>query len=283
MMSEPAAFAARYGRWALVAGASEGIGASFAKHIAAAGINVALVARRADPLDALADEVRTSSPVSVRTATVDLTSPTMIEQLAPVVADVEVGLVVHNAGSSMAAGFFLDRPVDDALHLLDLNARSVVLLAHHFAPPMVARGHGGLILMSSMASAAGCAYNAAYSASKAYSRILAEGLWMELGQRGVDVLSVPAGLTDTPAMRRSGIIRDDTGMEAMSSDDVAAEALAALGGPSPVYVPGAANAATATALWPVPRIDLIAGMTAGNAVLYGLEPLTPPSGRAQPD
>ena len=83
--------------------------------------------------------------------------------------------------------------------------------------------------MTSMSAAVGGAYVATYSATKAFDLVLAEALWMELGQRGVDVLSVVAGLTDTPAMRRSGAVTDDSPMAPMPADDVAAEALAALG------------------------------------------------------
>jgi uncharacterized protein len=262
--------AERYGPWALVAGASEGIGASFARCIAAAGVNLALVARRPEPLEALAGELRASTGVEVRTATVDLTSPTVLDDLAPLTDPIDVGLLVYNAGAVHSVKFFVDRPVEDALQLVDLNCRGPVLLAHRFGRAMAERGRGGIILMTSMAAAAGGAYVGAYSATKAFDLILAESLWIELGQRGVDVLSAVAGLTDTPAMRLSGAVTDESPMPPMDADDVAAEALEALGGASPVLVAGAMNREMAAALWPLPRADLVVGMSAATASLYGL-------------
>jgi uncharacterized protein len=276
-------FAERYGPWALVAGASEGIGADFARQIGAAGVNVVLLARRAEPLEALAAEIRDTSGVEVRTGRVDLTSPTLLDDLAPVLAtpdgEVDVGLLVYNAGAVHSVKFFVDRPVEDALQLVDLNCRGPVLLAHRFGGPMAARGRGGIILVTSMSAASGGAYIAAYSATKAFDLILAESLWIELGQRGVDVLSAVAGLTDTPAMRLSGAVTDDSPMPPMDSDAVAAEALDALGGASPVLIAGEANREAGAMFWPLPRADLVAGMSAATASLYGLPVPSAPAGR----
>ena len=151
-----------------------------------------------------------------------------------------------------------------------------MLLTHHFGSAMAAHGRGGIILMTSMGAASGSAYTAVYNATKAFDLVLAESLWMELGQRGVDVLGVPAGLTDTPAMRRSGVRVDDSPFTPMSADDVVDEALAALGKTGPIYVVGSQNREMAASLWPVPRADLIAGMSGGAASLYGLPVLPTP-------
>jgi short-subunit dehydrogenase len=160
--------------------------------------------------------------------------------------------------------------VEDALQLVDLNCRGPVLLVHRFGGAMAARGRGGIVMLTSMSAACGGAYIATYSATKAFDLVLAESLWIELGQRGVDVLSVVAGLTDTPAMRRSGAVTDDSPMPPMDADDVAAEALAALGTGGPVLVAGAANREAGALFWPIPRGDLVAGMSAATASLYGL-------------
>jgi hypothetical protein len=263
-------FAGQYGPWALVAGASEGIGAAFARRIAAAGVNVALLARNPEPLDALAGELRGTTGVEVRAASVDLTSPTLLDDLAPLTDGIDVGLLVYNAGAVHSVKFFVERPVEDALQLVDLNCRGPVLLVHRFGGAMAARGRGGIVMLTSMSAACGGAYIATYSATKAFDLVLAESLWIELGQRGVDVLSVVAGLTDTPAMRRSGAVTDDSPMPPMDADDVAAEALAALGTGGPVLVAGAANREAGALFWPIPRGDLVAGMSAATASLYGL-------------
>jgi short-subunit dehydrogenase len=272
------AFRERYGPWALVAGASEGTGAEFARALAERGCDLVLLARRTGPLDALADELRASYEVEVRTRSVDLSRPDVLDEVDRVAGDVEVGFLVHNAGADDHAGLFLDRPLDDALHLLDVNCRSVVLLVHRFAPALVARGRGGIVLMTSMASVAGSGYTSAYAAAKAYSRVLAEGLWLELAQHGVDVLGVPAGLTATPAAERAGILRPDTGFEPMAPEDVVAECLAALGD-GPLLVPGEANRLGAKTFWPIPQRDLVPAMTASTAALFGLPPLAAPPPR----
>ncbi len=189
------------------------------------GINVALIARRPDPLEQLADELRAATDVQIRTASVDLAAPSVMEDLAPLVDGIEIGLLVYNAGAVYWADRFVDRELADLVHLVDLNCRGTVLLAHHFGAAMAARGRGGIILMTSMSAAAGSAYTAVYNASKAFDIVLAESLWIELGQRGVDVLGAVAGLTDTPAMRRSGVRFDDPTFVAMAADDVADEAL----------------------------------------------------------
>ncbi len=263
-------FAARYGPWALVAGGSEGIGASFAHAVADRGVNVAMVARRPEPLEELAGRIRGATGVQVRCAAADLTSGSLVDDLAGLLEGIEVGLLVYNAGAVYHADFFVDRPVDDALHLVNLSCRGPVLLTHHFGSAMAARGRGGIILMTSMSAACGSAYTAVYNATKAFDLVLAESLWIELGQRGVDVLGVPAGLTDTPAMRRSGVRVDDSPFLPMTAHDVAEEALGALGTGRPVHVVGAENREAASALWPVPRAEMIAGMSQGAASLYDL-------------
>src|ERR1700736_6238555 len=233
-------FVARYGPWALIAGASEGTGASFARRVAERGINVALIARRPDPLEELAAQIRAASGVQVRTSAVDLTSASVMDDLAPLVDGIEVGLLVYNAGALYWAECFVDRDLSDLLHMVDLNCRGPVLLTHRFGSAMAERGRGGIILMTSMGAASGSAYTAVYNAGKAFDIVLAESLWMELGQRGVDVLGAVAGLTDTPAMHRSGLRFDDPTFVAMSADDVVDEALGALGR-GPVHVAGEQN------------------------------------------
>jgi len=264
----------RYGPWAVVAGASEGIGAAFALRLGAAGINLVLLARRAEQLEVLATEIERAHGVQTRAVPVDLAGPDVLATVDNATKGLEVGLLVYNAGAVHGAELFVRRPLDDALQLIELNCRSVVTLAHELATPMVRRGHGGIVLMTSMSAAAGAGYTAVYNASKAFDLVLAEGLWMELGQFGVDVLAVPAGLTDTPAMRASGIIAE--GRSAMSADAVAAEALDALGRGGPMFVPGEGNRAVAAHLWPVERRDLVRALTDGATALYDVAPLPTP-------
>ncbi len=209
--------------------------------------------------------------------TVDLTEPGLLERVEAATDGLEVGLLVYNAGAVHGAELFVERRLEDALQLVDLNCRGVVTLAHHFGRAMVARGRGGIALMTSMSAAAGSGYTAVYSATKAFDLTLAEGLWIEMAPASVDVLTVVAGLTDTPAMRRSGIIGTDTGFEAMASGDVAREALDALGTAGPVLVPGAANREGASAMWPIDRRLFVRAMTDGATALYAKPPLPDPA------
>jgi uncharacterized protein len=200
----------RYGPWAVVAGASEGLGAAFATELAGYGINLILVARRPEPLHALASTVSTASRSS-NVSTVDV-------EAVPVVADLstedglarvrdaaagrEVGLVVANAAYSPIGRFVAMDPAETT-RALDLNCRAPLALAHHFLPPMVERGRGGFVVMSSLAGQQGSPPISVYAATKAFGAVLAEGLWAELRGTGVDVVTCVAGAVETPGLAAS--------------------------------------------------------------------------------
>jgi short-subunit dehydrogenase len=227
--------AAQYGPWAVIAGASEGVGEAFAHQLADAGINLVLIARNEQALDRVAEAVRAQNGVEVRVLSLDLTSPDMLALVRAATDDLEVGLVVYNAGASHGMGRFLDAPMEASLQLVRLNAVGQVSLAHHFGRGMAARGRGGILLIGSLAGNAGAATIVPYAAAKAFTQILAEGLWSELKPHGVDVLCVVLGATDTPARARLGM-KDDPGQIVSSPEDVARESLAAIAD-GPVLVP----------------------------------------------
>lgn len=237
-----AAFAERYGPWALVAGASEGLGAAFCRQLAAHGVHVALVARRAGPLEALAAELR-GAGVETRCFALDLSKRGDLEALVRDTAGLDVGLVVLNAALA-PIGELLERPLDEHRALLALNCGAALELSHAFGQRFVARGRGGLVFMSSLASLQGTALTAHYAASKAYLRVLAEGLWEELGPKGVDVTCCLAGPTDTPTWERGGA--KPVGLfhlpRVQPADEVVSATLRALG-KTPVVVPSAMNRA----------------------------------------
>jgi short-subunit dehydrogenase len=263
----PAAFRARYGPWALVAGASDGIGECFARRIAEQGVNVLLLARREALLAKLAGELAAVHGVRARALVADLSAPDLDARVEAATRDLEVGLLVYNAGAVHGAKPFHDQPAGHALGLVALNCTGPVLLAHRLGSRMRARGRGGIVLMGSMISFAGSAWVAAYSATKAFDRILAEGLWHELRPHGVDVLCAVAGATRTPSMLASSeAFADQPG--ALEPDEVARGALAFLGR-GPIWVAGT-NRATAKALSPVPRVPLIDAMSRATASIYGL-------------
>lgn len=234
-------FRHKYGPWAVVLGASEGLGAAFARALADRGLDLLLLARRADVLEQVAAPLR--ARVQVRTAALDLADHDLAGSLAQLTRDLDVGLCVYNAAFSRV-GPFLDIPLADKQKMLDVNCRGPMIAAHVFGERLVRRGRGGLLLMSSLTAFWGSPLVATYGASKAFNLSLGEALWYELGPRGVDVLVCCAGATRTPGFERSS---GPDGPRAMAPDDVVAEALEALGGP-PSAVPGRLNRVAAFVL-----------------------------------
>ncbi len=194
-------FAQRYGPWAVIAGASEGTGRAFARQIAAQGVACVLIARRGDPLVALAEEIRANHGVEVVTAAIDLATPGALDEILAAVGAREVGLFVSNAGADPNGSRFHDRELATWTGLVQRNVVTVVGCCHHFGGLMRARRRGGLLLVNSAACYGGGSFLATYSASKAFDLCFAEGLWAELRPHGVDVLSLVMSTTDTPALR----------------------------------------------------------------------------------
>jgi short-subunit dehydrogenase len=235
-----AGFVERYGPWAVVAGASEGIGASFSKKLAARGVNLVLVARRPAPLEDLAAELRQKHGVQVKVQPLDLGSPDVVAGMSVATEDLDVGLVVYNAAYS-PIGPFLDIDVEEHLKAVDINVHGPLRLSHYFGRRLVARGKGGIIMMSSMSGFQGTSMIANYAATKAYDTVLAEGLWYELRRHGVDVLGCVAGATLTPSYESSTDRVPTRGLaQPMQPDDVTEQALLDLG-QRPIGVSGRRN------------------------------------------
>jgi hypothetical protein len=240
MSDAASAFRAKYGPWALVAGGSVGLGAQFATQLAARGLNLVLVARRAEPLESCAHLLRADYAVEVRTIALDLASPDLMTTLRAQAGDVEIGLLVYNAALS-PIGRFLELELDEKLRVLDVNCRAPLVLAHELGRAMAERRHGGIILVSSLAGLQGSALIATYAATKAFDLVLGEGLFDEFRDEGVDVLAFCAGATRTPNYEASKPRR--TSMFAprvMEPGPVVAEALATLGR-APSGIAGRAN------------------------------------------
>lgn len=239
-------FHARYGPWALVAGAAQGIGAAFAERLAGRGLWLVLVDRDERGLDRLAERLAREHGGRCLAVCQDLGEADLLERLEPVLVDREIGLLVYNAAHSHV-GSFLDQPLAEKLSCLRVNCQGPLLLAHALAPAMARRGRGGLIFMSSLAGTHGHRLVASYAASKAFDWILAEALWDELGERGLDVLAVCAGMTRTPGFLASapalGALRARLVQE---PGQVVDEALAALGS-GPRVVTGLPNRLAALA------------------------------------
>ena len=200
-------FATKYGPWAVIAGASEGVGSTFADEVAQRGINVVLLARRQAVLDEVAARIEADHRVQARAVAVDLAHSNAVDTIAGATRDLDVGLLMYCAGADPRYEPFLANSVEVALAMVHRNCTVPTQLCHHFAAAMVERGRGGIILVSSAAAFAGAPNMVVYGASKAYDMVFAEALWAELHQHGVDVLSLVLGETDTPALRRLRVQR----------------------------------------------------------------------------
>ena len=186
----------RYGPWALVTGAARGLGAGFAEQLAAAGLNLVLVDVDEEGLEERCEILRQRHEVELRPVVADLAREEFLDALLPRIDDLEVGLLVNNAGIAKIGEFL---PQDRAFLLtqLHVNVRAVMLLTHALGARMQERSRGGIIVVSSGAAWAGSALNANYAASKAWGLVFAESLWAELGDGGVDVLGFMPTTTDT--------------------------------------------------------------------------------------
>ena len=230
-------FKDKYGPWALIAGASEGLGAAFTQALAGRGLNVIPIARRKEALDTLAEEVRKDYKVEVKPLILDLSTNDILEEVRSATDGLEIGLMVYNVGLSLI-GTFLHRSIEEHQTILDTNCRTQLLFTHHFGSKMKERGKGGMIILSSLAGFQGTAMVTHYAATKAYNRVMAEGLWDELKPHGVDVLSACAGATATPNYLNSKPRKlNPMAPPVMSAEAVVEESLQALG-KKPIHITG---------------------------------------------
>lgn len=185
-----------YGPWALITGASSGIGEEFANQLGKAGLNLVLVARRGMLLDNIAKIIEIQYPIQIKTVAVDLTKEDFLNEIRRTTDALNIGLLINNAGL-WKMGHYLDITLKDELKMIDLNIKSPAILTHHFASKMVANKKGGVINVASLLGYLGTPYSTVYAASKAFELVKSEGLWYELRKKGVDVLSLNPGFTKT--------------------------------------------------------------------------------------
>jgi uncharacterized protein len=194
----------KYGPWALIVGGSEGVGAAFARKLAAAGFQLVLVARTPGPLQELAAEL-TTQRTEVRTLSADMSKSDAVDRVRTVTDDVEVGLLIYNAGANSIRGDFVELDPEVYRSVIGVTVIGQSEFAHHYGALMRQRGRGGIILCGSTSGYMGAPTLATYTAAKAFSRILSEALWVECRPFGIDVLHLNIGFTATPAMARLGM------------------------------------------------------------------------------
>jgi uncharacterized protein len=253
-------FNQRYGPWALVTGASSGIGAEFARQLAELGLNLALVARRRPRLEELGHELKAKNGIQVKVIAADLSQADFLSLIVSETQGIEIGLLVNNAGFGLARSF-LDHELEKELALLDVNCRVPLALTHVFGGQMAQRRRGGIIFVSSVSGYLATPYEASYAASKVYELFLAESLGYELKNNGIDVLALCPGSTDTEFHEISG----SRAVAAMAVQPVVALALKKLGR-APVAIPGWHNRLLVYLLKFTPRHlqTLVAGRVMSN-------------------
>ena len=231
-------FSSKYGPWALITGASRGLGAEFALQCAARGLNVVLVATNRDLLREQADKISCEFAISTKTISVDLARDDFLNDILPVTDSLEIGLLINNAGISRVKPF-LNHTAGELKKQLHVNTQAGLVLAHHFGQKMVERRRGGIIFMSSGSAMFGTAYCANYAGTKANNLVVAESLWYELRPYGVDVLGFMAGSTKTPGWDANHP-KPSRLVKVMDVRSTVAEAFAALG-KRPSVIAGRAN------------------------------------------
>ncbi|MDD9892803.1 MAG: SDR family NAD(P)-dependent oxidoreductase [Gammaproteobacteria bacterium] len=215
----------KYGPWALISGASSGLGEEFARQLAAQGLNLVLLARRTERLESLGKELKSQHGIDYRAVSADLADPDFLAPVADQTEDLEIGLLINNAGFTNS-GNFLDNDLQSEIRLVDVNCRAAMILAHHYGQGMRQRKRGGMIFTASIAGFVGIPFWGNYSASKSFDLKLAEALGAELKPHGVDVLALCPGATRTEFATYDGLISQ---VMTMPAEPVVAGAIKRLG------------------------------------------------------
>jgi len=234
-------FVNKFGAWAIVTGASSGIGTGFAQALAARGLNLVLVSRREDRLNALAQELSAKHHIETRVVATDLSSPDFLADIRRVTDSLDVGLLISNAGAG-AMGAMLRVDVEELLQTLSLNTAAHLRLTHHFGDRLVQRQSGGILLVGSMAGNQGTPFGANYAGAKAYIHNLGQALNYELRDTGVNVSVTVPGPTSTPGLNeRTDIDMTKLPGPVMSVETLVSISLKGLAKNKALIIPGAPN------------------------------------------
>jgi len=240
-------FVENYGKWAFVTGASSGIGAEFAQKLAGLGMNLVLAARRRERLLQRATTLEKEFPIKVRCLSVDLSTEDFMARILSETSDMEIGLLINNAGFANTGEFVANDRAREA-ELLHVNCRAPMLLSHAFGQEMKKRKKGGIIFVSSIAAFSAMPLWSHYAATKAYCLLLGEGIAHEFKQYGVDVLTVCPGATRSEFQTIAGVETP----KAMAPGKVVSSAISSLGKKT-VVIPGWQNGLMASSNRFLPR------------------------------
>lgn len=214
----------KYGRWAIVTGASDGLGKQFAIQLAEIGFNLVIVGRRKELLDDLNKTLTQAHKVQCLTVDLDLSKNDAVNILEEKTRNLDIGLIVAAAGFGTSTNL-IEADIKIEKQLIDLNCRSLMETSHVFGKKFAAQKRGGIILISSLLGFHGVFGTANYAASKSYVQALGEGLYFELRKHNVDVLTVAPGPINTGFAATAGM---EFSM-ALKPEDVAKQSIQNLG------------------------------------------------------
>ena len=240
-------FQSRYGPWAVVTGASSGIGRAMALQLGEAGLNLIIVGRRQELLTGVAAQLSRSSDIKTQVVVADLATSIGLETVEDACKDLDVGLLVGAAGFG-TSGPLLEADLPVELEMLTVNCGALIGQCFHFGHRFAKRGRGGIVLIASLVGFQGVPFSASYAATKAYVQSLAEALYVELRPLGIDVLASAPGPVRSGFEARANM-RMSTAIE---PEVVARETLRALGRKSAV-TPGLISKILSYSLAPLPR------------------------------
>ena len=226
-----------FGPWALVTGASSGIGEEFARQLAAQGLNLVLVARRQSLLEKLGSHLAQQYGIQYRVLGMDLATEGSVESLIEATSELDVGLLISNAGTGRP-GKFLSRTLNDLMGIIQLNALSHLRLTHHFGQRLSRRGRGGIVLTGAMGATQGVPYMATESGTKALIEGLGKALHTEFGPTGVHVTVLKTSPTETPVLAALGFTADTLPATPVSAAQCVRETLRALQANRASIIPG---------------------------------------------
>lgn len=231
-----------YGPWAIVTGASSGIGQAFAEQLAAKGLNLVLAARSTQRLESLGQSLKGVHGIRYRVITVDLSMPEGASTIIDATKDLDVGLLVSNAGGGRP-GPYVDQDLDELHRRLVLNATTHLELSHAFGRRLTARSQrrtvrGGIVIVSALGAQHGIPNMAHDAAAKGYALNLGVALHYELAPAGIDVTVMLPGNVDTPIIDALGVDRPSLPIRPQPAERAVRETLAALAKHQPILIPG---------------------------------------------
>jgi uncharacterized protein len=227
----------KFGAWAIVTGASSGIGEAFAHHLASLGFNLLLVARREDLLTHIGNQLRRKHGIDFKVIPLDLSVAESYQEIIAAAKDLDVGLLISNAGTGKP-GAFLNQRKEDLAQIIELNTASHVWLTQHFAGVFAAKGKGGIVLTGAMGATNGLPYMAVEAGTKAFIEAWGLSLNHELKDKNVHLTVLVTSPTQTPVLGKLGFTNENLPMKPISAEQCVKETLEALYVNKATIIPG---------------------------------------------